>query len=221
MRTTDDGRKRLRFDFRVADTHPESECECPVSYRQFDLAQGYDQVRVRPFRRRTMRQYIRFHSALWLLLLIPVLLNLCLVERSQVTNPAAHKFVDDVIRDDAVGIAFAGHFEDMPLSAIRAAQNFHRTEFLDNVEKAKTYAARAAESRKIADRAFTAMTKIIAILDPTDLSEEERIVQAKYREINDMILRLDINKPATVVPSAPPAEVPSGKDTDMAPPEHD
>lgn len=221
MRTTDDGRKRLRFDFRVADTHPESECESTFRYCKFDLAQGYDQIRIRSPGSSTKSQHTRFYSAVLIFLLIPLLLNFCLVERSQLTNPAAHKFVDELIRDDAVGIAFAGHFDDMPLSAIRAAQNFHRTEFLDNVEKAKTYAARAAESRKIADRAFAAMTKIIAILDPTDLSEEERIVQAKYREINDMVRRLEISKSPAVPSSVPEVDVTNNKDTDMAPPDLD
>lgn len=193
MKTTDDGRKRLRFDFRIADTHPETECESAFpSYatNKIDLARGYKSIRIPPAKEPLTRRIRMFYAVALTSLLIPILLNLCLVERSQVANTSAHKFLNDVLTDDAVGIAYAGHFEDMPLSAIRAAQNFHRTEFLDNVEKAKTYAARAVESRRIADKAFTSLTKIIALLDPTDMTDEERIVQSKYREVEHMSQRL-------------------------------
>lgn len=136
-------------------------------------------------------------------------------------NPSAHKFVNDIINDQAVGIAFAGHFDEMPISAIRAAQNFHRTEFLDNVEKAKTYANRAAESRKIADKAFEAMTKIIVHLAPSDLSEEERMVQRKYREVHRMYRAIE-NQGQPVEESAQrPVPIEVDEETEMHSPDQD
>lgn len=221
MRTTNDGRKRLRFDFRTADTHPETECEYSYDLNKLDLRRGFYSV---PLRRANPAAPYRLrynHPAVLILLLIPFLLNFCLVERSQVANPAAHKFLDDIIHDNATGIAFSGHFEDMPISAIRAAQNFHRTEFLDNVEKAKTYAARAAESRKLADKAFEAMMKTIALLDPTDLSEEERIVRSKYREVNLIYDRIQAAKQPDVPPAQPEVVVQISEEVVMAPPDLD
>lgn len=221
MKTTDDGRKRLRFDFRIADSHPETECESAppaFSVDTLDLAQGYDYVRMPSTKTLPANRLRLFYTVVIFSLLTPILLNLCLVERSQVVNSSTHKFLNDVLVDDAVGIAFAGHFDDMPLSAIRAAQNFHRTEFLDNVEKAKTYASRAVESRKVADKAFNSLTKLIALLDPTDMTDEERIVQSKYREVEHMSQRLRAMQLETTLDETP-AE--TSKEVTMSAPDQD
>lgn len=50
INTTSDGRKRLRFDFRLADTHQESECKSIIHKPSLDLDawRGYDQIRITP-----------------------------------------------------------------------------------------------------------------------------------------------------------------------------
>lgn len=119
--------------------------------------------------------------------------------------------------------------EDMPINAIRAAQNFHRTEFLDNVEKSKTYAARAVESRKIADRAFHTLTGLTAHIPPTDISEDARFVSAKYRELYALSCSLqerDRIPPPSPDASAVDEEVPGpvasiSVEAEMLPPEVD
>ena len=143
------------------------------------------------------------------------------VERAQLGNSATHQFLHDILHDNAIGIAFAGHFDEMPLSAIRAAQNFHRVEFLDNVEKAKTYANRAAESRKIADKAFDVMTKLIALQDPTALSDEERLIQAKYSELYQLLGPQDARRGRSNQPPRSPSPIEVDGEAEMQPPDLD
>ena len=85
-----------------------------------------------------------------------------------------------------------------PVTALRALLNFHRTEFLDNLQKANLYTRRAKHSQSLAEVAYRTLQARIEEVGSSDDTEAERLMAQEAPLLGDS----DVNMSDLAPPSA-------------------
>jgi hypothetical protein len=84
------------------------------------------------------------------------------VERAERTNPLAMELLASIASKSINDLSL------LPLPALRAMINFHRVEYLHNLERARLYAQRADASNTICNEAFTTLTAKLTLQPDTN-----------------------------------------------------